>query len=239
MKAAVPLLAADGDVATDHDANFVRCLTEVDAVDLAEAGVEQGWLELQATLVKGALLVHPSRKALRNALEKDLRYSKIVMPLTRTLRCKIEHVSWDKVTMPSDTLGSGTSLDELVDDIAAMITATPGGVSYLAPARAERALAVVATTLAVVLSDVKYCQRSPENAKHRLVRPDMFEAAVRSMKLERHFQIIRRLLELDHHHHVPMQVHWPRPIDPARPLGFLEQRGQYLTMGRLPTIDFL
>jgi hypothetical protein len=54
------------------------------------------------------------------------------------------------------------------------------------------------------------------------------------MGLERHFQIVRRLLEIDHEAYMPKELAWPRPDDRIRPLGFLEQRTNNLTLGSLP-----
>jgi hypothetical protein len=214
----------------DPETDLVGCLLLPDE-RLARHGVDPVWRALAEKVKRGAVLSHPASSAwfeLTNETRRasGLRTARVVRPVgVRTLLTRFEKPSWDFRAMPSDDLGSDGTDEGLSAALYDAIRPTTGGPEYLAPAPRERALAVLATTLAAVLSE-EPAQKSDHRRAAKLVRPDVYERAVEGMGLGAYFQVIRRLFELDHPDHPGLRAAWPRPADPVRALGFLEYRGR-------------
>jgi hypothetical protein len=214
----------------DRDTDFVRSLF-LSTEDLAEAGVDSVWRALSAKVRAGAVLSHPESRAWTSLAawarkRPDWRTAHVIQPVgVRTLTARVEKPGWDFRTMPSDTLGAGGTEEQLVAAVCERLQPTTGGHEFLAPDPQVRALTVVATTVAAVLSE-EAAMKSDHRRGAKLVRADIYEATVEGMGLGEHFQTVRRILEIDHPSHVPIRVAWPRPSDPVRDLGILEYRGQ-------------
>jgi len=225
----------------ERDSDFVRSLF-LSTEELHDAGVDTIWKALSAKVRAGAVLAHPDSRAWTGLAawarkRPEWRTAHVIQPVgVRTLTVRMEKPGWDFRTMPSDSLGGAGTATDLLDALRERIRPTTGGAEYLAPAPAIRALVVLATTLAAVLSE-PVALKSDHRRGVRLVRPDIYEAAVVGMGLGEHFQSVRRVLEIDHPEHRPVRAPWPNPTDPVRDLGILEYRGQreqHLTLNAPP-----
>lgn len=154
------------------------------------------------------------------------KHTRYLQPVgVRTLRLDMKWPrGWDFRRMPSDSLGADGTRDGLLDRLWDLLSATKGGDVYLTPAPETRALTVLATTMATVLQDPA-ASISDRGAKTRIIRPDVYEAAVEGMRLGEFFQAVRTVLEIHHPAHLPIVAPWPHSTSRKRDLGILEWRG--------------
>ena len=155
------------------------------------------------------------------------KHTRYLQPVgVRTLRLEMKRPrGWDFRRMPNDSLGAEGTRDALLDRLWDLLSATKGGDAYLMPDAETRALTVLATTMATVLQEPG-ASISDRGAKTRIIRPDVYEAAVEGMRLGEFFQAVRSVLEIHHPAHVPVVTPWPYSTSPARDLGILEWGGK-------------
>jgi hypothetical protein len=214
----------------NRETDFVRGLA-LSPAELEQAGVDSAWQELCKKLGR-TYLAHPENPlwcALEDRIRKhkqDLRYARVIRPIgVRTLLVGVQKSSWDFRLMPDDELGEGGTEDELLDLLGDRLLPTVGIEEYLAPNPEARVLAVLATTVAAILSE-DAAQKSDQRRRAKLVRPDVYENVIERIGLGKCFQVVRRFLELDHPEHIPRRIAWPRATDPERSIGILEYRGE-------------
>jgi hypothetical protein len=204
----------------DREVDFVEALTWS---GLQGADVGEMWKMLGAKI--GNHLAHAANDrwtGFATVVRESARYRavRVIQPVgVRTLSTLIEKTGWDYRRMPSVSQGAEGTLDGLVGSLCRVLEfETVGGLEYLrsddeAPVRA---LTVLATTLATVLLD-DVARISDPHARARVTRPDIFEKAVVGAGLGSFFQVIRRLVEIDHDEHLVVQ---------DRDFGFLEYRSR-------------
>jgi hypothetical protein len=110
----------------------------------------------------------------------------------------VNHRPWDHRRMPRP--GDVTSAHDLADDVVRKLETTIAGPLLgwsWGDDWVRGALEVLARTLYLCLRS-HHAQRSPRGASHRVVRADVYEAAVESLGLTDHFGTIRRVLEVHH-----------------------------------------
>ena len=216
--------------ARDPETELVRSLFLPLEV-LAELEVGDLWQALAEKTQQGAVLAHPASPTflglpVRARKATGLRTALVIRPVgVRTLMTQLDKPSWDFRPMPSETLGSEGADAELVARLTELVRPTTGSGELLGAHPRPRLLAILATTVTAVLSE-DADKRSDHRRGAKLVRADVYERTVEGMGLGPFFQAIRRILEVDHPDHVPVQVAWPRPTDPVRDVAILERRGQ-------------
>jgi hypothetical protein len=210
----------------DRDTDFLEAFTWS---ELEEFDVSDTWKKFAKENARS--VAHADNKAwtgrqqeLRSSYEyRDVR---LLQPVgVRTLTSVLQKTGWDYERMPSTTVGAGGTLDALVADVAHSVYGTIGGAEYLrsdeeTPARA---LTVLATTLAAVLLD-EAASITDARLRARILRADIYEGAARGAALGKHFQVIRRLLELHHDEHLRVPVNGPGSA--MLDFGFIEYSGR-------------
>ncbi len=218
------------DASGERDDDLVQSLFLPDA-KLGEAGVDEVWQALAAKVRGGAVLAHPSSPTWTGLAETARRAPRwrtahVIRPSgVRTLMTSLDKPSWDFRLMPDDAIGASGTEDELYASLWSALRPTTGGAEYLEPDPETRALIVLATTVAAVLSE-EVATKSDHRRGIKLVRPDVYERTIEGMGLGACLQAVRRLLEIDHPAHVPLRAAWPTARHPVRDVGILEYRGR-------------
>jgi len=216
--------------ARDAETELVRSLfLPLDA--LLELGVSDVWQALAEKTQQGAVLAHPASPTFQGLSARarkstGWRTAHVIRPVgVRTLMTQLDKPSWDFRPMPSETMGGSGTDANLMARLTQLVQPTTGGAELLARHPRPKLLAVLATTVAAVLSE-NAAQRSDHRRGAKLVRADVYERTIEGMGLGDCFQAVRRILEVDHPDHVPIALAWPRATDAVRDIAILEHRGQ-------------
>jgi hypothetical protein len=162
-------------------------------------------------------------------VHRQRRISNIECTPIKTLGVHLELGSWNKAwRLPADGAPDDALVFELADVVARRIRPTLGGAEYLAETPDESALAVLAATVATLLS-AKENQR--HYGRHIVLRQDAYEAIFQNLGLRNYFTAARRILEVNHPHHLPTEAAWPPGEGTApRRIAVLERKGDHVAL---------
>ena len=191
----------------------------------ADAGVSREWRKIVVRLrVQGhpaaTVLAHPEVEDRIPPTSKEVngdlvleeqrlaRGSVMLRPAARTLGLSMQRRpgSWEEARVPPVTPAGAGDVEALADAVAAKIRPTLGGEKYLEPDPRARALAVLAATVAAVLSHESSLRWYGRKV---LVRGDVYRRVFEALDLADHFDAGRRVLEEAHPLHVAVQAPWP------------------------------
>jgi len=242
------------DVPTDEDTKLVRALIAIPLgagttiverlAPYQQAGVVGDWRKIVCELhLRGhSALAHPEAvyggdytldgNGMLPAGRVLGPRQRLLRPRARTLKVTLERKPGDSELariLPTPVAATSDALfDALVEELEKRIRPTTGGDAFLAPDPASRALSVLASTVAAILSDAS-SQRGVGGL--RVVRADVYKGIFDALGLDDYFDVAREVLERDHPHHRSISAPWPpgEGVE-GRDLGIVEYRGGYMTL---------
>lgn len=239
----VPLLPYVPDVPDDDDSRFVRCLLEPRAVgegvrlrhtlDLY-GNVDRRWKSIITRLrVRDVAdcftLAHEEALGTARFVEAGDEFNEVeqddgvtvLCPCARTfgVHIPLDAVGFDDCRLAPPEPVPSSEVDELAEVLAERLEKHMGGAAFLAPSRHERALSVLAATVATILAHGSSVRR---RGTYEVVRPDSYRAIFGGLGLENYFMAGRVILETGNKNSVAITAPWPPGVGVRRSLAILK-----------------